>query len=398
MNREKYSIYSKGKIGSLVLKNRLVRSATCDYQATEDGRITPQILELYKNLSAGGVGMIITGLLGVSSKGIGTKGQLCLYNDTYIEELTKLTKIVHETNHDTPIIAQLCHPGRQITQEHNSADCIAPSAVDSPILIKKAKEMSTLDIHSVISDFVNAIVRAKDANFDGVELHAAHGYLLSSFLSPYTNKRKDEYGGNVIRRTKIIREIINQAREKVGKFPILIKMNCDDHVPGGISKDNFKELATEITSTGVDAIELSGAMWDSLAFTEDFLGFLPVPIPESRTHIDSVEKQSYYYNYTKDLNLSIPIILVGGHRDIEHMEVIVKSGQVDFLSLSRPLICEPELPNRWLQGIGSKKSGCLSCNACMLFKDSFSCAFRRLHLNRREFETNLEQGWRAVFK
>lgn len=398
MSREDYLIYSKGNIGKLTLKNRLIRSATCDYQATEDGKLTPQILKLYQDLASGGVGMIVTGLFAVAPDAVGTKGQLFLFDDTYTKEAARLAEAVHETSPDCLIIAQLCHPGRQLTQEIETAACIGPSAVESPILVKKAREMSVDEIHRVINDFTSAILRAKQAGFDGVQLHAAHGYLLSSFLSPYTNRRSDNYGGSLANRTAIIREIIEQAKEKTGDFPILIKMNCDDHIPDGITKDNFPELAREIADTGVAAIEVSGAMWDSLAYTEAYLGFPPVPIPESRTRIDSQEKQSYYYNHIKELKLPVPVILVGGHRNIEHMEAILRDGQVDFLSMSRPLICEPELPNRWLKGIGNEKSGCISCNACILFKDAFGCAFRRHHLNRAEFEAAFEQGWKAAFR
>jgi 2,4-dienoyl-CoA reductase-like NADH-dependent reductase (Old Yellow Enzyme family) len=250
----------------------------------------------------------------------------------------------------------------------------------------------------IVSDFVDAIFSAKQAGFDGIQLHAAHGYLLSSFLSPYTNKRADRYGGSVKKRACIIGEIVGAAREKVGSFPILIKLNCDDHIAGGITKETFPELLKEIADTGVDAIEVSGGMWDCLVSTENELGFAPVPIPESRTHIDEPDKQSYYYSYVRDLRLPIKLILVGGNRNIEQMESIIQEGHVDFLSLSRPLIAEPNLPDRWLHGIGSENAHCVSCNACLLFKDEFGCAMKRLKLNRNEFETGYASGWRAAFK
>ncbi len=396
MERSNYKIYSEGRIGNLTLKNRLVRSATCDYQAGENGTITAKELTLYHDLAKGGIGMIITGLMAISPRGIGTKGQMCIYDDTLTAEIARLADTVHKAEPDCRIIAQLCHPGRQIDHENTAAECIGPSAVASPILEKKAREMLPEEIHNMINDFSAAILRTKQAGFDGVQLHAAHGYLLSSFLSPYTNKRMDSYGGELKNRVSIIREIVSAARETVGDFPILIKINCDDHVADGITKDNFSELAIEIASTGVDAIEVSGGIWDCLSRTKEELGFLPVPIPESRTHIDTPDKQSYYYDYVKNLRLPVPLILVGGHRNIEHMENILIQGAADFLSMSRPLICEPDLPNRWLKGKGNN-SGCISCNACILFKDDFGCALRRHKLIRAEFETSFENGWRAVF-
>lgn len=398
MNRQDYKIFSDGTLGGLTLKNRLVRSATCDYQANEDGSITPQILEIYRKLAMGGVGMIITGLLATTADSIGTKGQASIHNDDCALELSKLASVVHKADHNCRIIAQLCHPGRQITQEHTLSECVGPSAVASPLLVKKARELSEEEIYSIISNFANAIVRVQQAGFDGVQLHAAHGYLLSSFLSPYTNQRTDSYGGNVKNRVSIIRDIIHLARKTVGNFPILIKLNCDDHVPGGVDTESFPELAFEIARSGVDAIEVSGGIWDCLVRSEVELGFSPVPLPEARTHIDEPEKQSYYYDYVKELSLPVPIILVGGNRNIDHMETLLMEGHIDFLSLSRPLICEPDLPNRWLLGIGGARSSCASCNACILFKDDFSCALRRHHLNRTEFEIGFANGWRAAFQ
>jgi len=391
-------MYTGGTIGTLSLKNRLIRSATCDYQASENGTITPQILDIYRKLAEGGIGMIISGLMAVTSDAVGTKGQMILYNEESISEVAKLANVVHDADQDCRIIAQLCHPGRQITHEHNTAICVGPSDVASPLLLKRATELTEDEVVVIISAFVVAIIRAQKAGFDGAQLHAAHGYLLSSFLSPYTNRRTDRFGGDVKRRACIIREIIQEARKEVNDFPILIKLNCEDHVLGGITKDNFVELVTEIAKTGVDAIEVSGAIWDCLVRSEEELGFIPVPIPEARTRIEDPQKQSYYYKNVADLDLPVPIILVGGHRNVELMEDILKLGPIDFLSLSRPLICEPDLPNRWLMGIGSERSGCVSCNACVLFKEEFGCALRRRHLHKAEFEIGFANGWRASFK
>ncbi len=256
----------------------------------EDGSVTDIVLDIYRNLARGGIGMIITGLMAVSQKGKGVSGQICIYDDQCTVETAKIAETVHAVDNNCAVIAQLCH------------------------------------------------------------------------------------------------------------FPILIKLNCDDHITGGITKETFPEILKEITDTGVDAIEVSGGMWDCLVCTEDELGFAPVPIPESRTHIDEPDKQSYYYNYVRDLHLPIKLILVGGNRNIEQMESIIQEGHVDFLSLSRPLIAEPNLPDRWLHGIGSENAHCVSCNACLLFKDEFGCAMKRLKLNRKEFETGYANGWRAEFK
>ena len=152
----------------------------------------------------------------------------------------------------------------------------------------------------------------------------------------------------------------------MGNFPILIKVNCDDQVENGIDKNNFPELAEQMEKAGVDAIEVSCEMWNCLVRSKKDLRFMPLPIPESRTWINAEKKQSYFASHTKNLNLAIPIILVGGNKNIETLEKMKGQGHIDFFSFSRPLICEPDLPNRWLEGRGSKKADCISCNTCVI--------------------------------
>ncbi len=397
MIRQDYKIFSRGKIGTLALKNRLVRSATCEYQFGPNGEVNKTVLDIYRNLALGGVGMIITGLMAISEDAKGVPEQACIYDDVHMEQIKKIADEVHETDAETVVIAQLCHPGRQVTHENPNIGCVAPSTVNSPLLTRQARELTINEIEIIVNNFVQAIIRVKKANFDGVQLHAAHGYLLSSFLSPYTNKRHDKYGGSTRKRVTIIGEIVSKAREFVGDYPILIKLNCQDHVESGISRINFPELLSEVELSGVNGVEVSGGVWDSLTRTEEELGFVPVPIPESRTEIDDPNRQSYYYDDITDIDKKLPLILVGGHRNIESMEELMLSGKVDFLSLSRPLISEPELPNRWLNGRGSSNAKCLSCNACLVFKEQFGCELKR-GLKRRIFQEEMKKSWRNSFK
>jgi 2,4-dienoyl-CoA reductase-like NADH-dependent reductase (Old Yellow Enzyme family) len=184
---------------------------------------------------------------------------------------------------------------------------------------------------------------------------------LSCFLSSYTNRREDAYGGSAKGRARIVREIVTQARETVGNFPILIKMNATDYVEGGVDLETFPALAKAVEDAGVDAIEISGGMWDCLNRSEEELGFRPVPSPESHTRIQPPEKQSYFLKYAEALNLRIPVILVGGNRDVERLEAILQQGRVNLIALCRPLISEPSLPNRWREGRGSSGTDCNSC-------------------------------------
>ena len=216
-----------------------------------------------------------------------------------------------------------------------------------PHLKAKPRALTTKEVERLVAGFAQAARRAKEAGFDGVQLHAAHGYLLSSFLSPYTNTRADRYGGSLDKRVTIIREIVARTRALAGPgFPILIKMNCDDFVEGGISIETFPALAKEIEKAGVQAIEVSGNN--------------PV-----REKITEPEQQSYFLKYAQRLKLNIPVILTGGNRSVERLEQIAKTGTPQLLGFARPLLREPDLPLRWLEGRGAAEAACISCNRCI---------------------------------
>jgi len=359
MARHDYKIFSQGKIGALTLFNRLVRSATWDPSILKSRKMTDEILLLYQELAAGGVGMIITGGLPVIEKemlvGENPEGKACSYEDVHVEGINRIAEAVHLSGMGCKIIAQL------------EAGYLGagPSEMLSPFQGEAIRSLSKEEIYKVVKCFIEAILKMKQCGFDGVQLHAAHGGLLSCFLSPYTNRRIDEYGGSVENRVRIVREIISNAKEEIGDFPILIKMNCTDYVEGGLDMDTFPALAKEIENSGVDALEISGGMWDCLVRSEEELGFRPVPAPESHTRIHRPYKQSYFRKFAEKLEIDIPVILVGGNRDIERIEEIVQQGKVDFIALCRPLICEPDLPKRWLEGHGSTSAECISCNSCI---------------------------------
>lgn len=401
MTREHYRVFSAGNIAGMELKNRLVRSATAEGGATEDGRLAPGILDLYEKLAAGGAGMIISGHMAVMPGGRAGHNQVCIWEDGYIHEIAKIADRIHRVAPDCKAIGQLSHCGRQVLRNNTSAACVGPSDVASPLLEKRARALTGEEIEDTIDAFVKGIERVQKAGFDGAQLHAAHGWLLSSFLSPYTNLRTDKYGGALQNRCSIIKDIVTKARKKVGGFPILIKINCDDQVEGGLNMDSFPELAREIENTGVDAMEISGGMWDCLVRSEEELGFVPVPIPEARTRITQPEKQSYFARYAERLDVKIPVILVGGNKNVERLEAVLKAGHASFVSFSRPLICEPDLPKRWLEGRGSEKAECISCNSCLI---SMSVGITTCWYKNDTEKYKLAQqmltsdAWRNVFK
>jgi 2,4-dienoyl-CoA reductase-like NADH-dependent reductase (Old Yellow Enzyme family) len=261
--------------------------------------------------------------------------QVHVWDDRFMEGLEDVAQAVHAADRECRIFAQIGHSGRDV----------GPSDINWPWM-SEVRALSTAEVEGIITSFARAIRRVQQAGWDGAELHGAHGYLLASFLSPYTNTRTDGFGGSVQKRVQIIADIMAQARELVGDdFPIQIKVNCDDLIPGGINMDNFPELAREIDKTGIDALNVSGNACMS-------------------TNIGDPEDQSFFLEYTEALNVRVPVILTGGNRSIELLEEILQQGKIDFLGIARPLIREPDLPARWLRMEGAAEADCISCNKC----------------------------------
>jgi len=340
-------LFQKAHIGSMVLKNRFVRSATWEGLAAEDGSVTEKLTNKMVELAKGGVGLIITGHAFVSEEGKAGSWQLGVHHDGLVDGLKKMATAVH--NEGAKIVLQLAHAGAFAIGNPEKPDLIpiAPSA------FKNSKEMSQEDIIRVVNCFAETAKRAQDAGFDGVQIHAAHGYLLSQFLSPYFNKRSDNYGGSVEKRAKIVVDILRAIREKVGNtFPVLIKMNSEDFLEGGLSVDDMLETTRILEQEGLDAIELSGGTIISNKL---------IPV---RLHKHG-ENEPYYLETSKRLKatVKIPLILVGGIRSYETSERIVLDGIADFIAMSRPFIREPFLINRWQSG-DTRPALCVSDNLC----------------------------------
>jgi 2,4-dienoyl-CoA reductase-like NADH-dependent reductase (Old Yellow Enzyme family) len=215
--------------------------------------------------------------------------------------------------------------------------------------------MSKEDIDCVVRAFGDAAARAKRSGFDAIEIHAAHGYLLSQFLSPMVNQRTDEYGGALANRGRMVLEVLNGVRRAVGSdYPVLIKLNSEDFVEGGFSVEDMLELSALLEKAGIDAIEMSGGTGSEAS------KYKPV-----RFGTVSKENEAYYRDAARRYKQStrVPLILVGGIRSPEVAERLVEEGTTDYVAMSRPLICEPDLVNRWKNG-DTTKSACVSDNRC----------------------------------
>jgi 2,4-dienoyl-CoA reductase-like NADH-dependent reductase (Old Yellow Enzyme family) len=334
--RETYTVFSPGQIGTMAVKNRLVRSATM-IAAAGGGRPTEEYIEIYRELARGGVAVIITGFMIPTQADARYARQIFVYDDDHISGLRRFAEAIHETDSECRLVAQIGHSG----------ETVSPSGIKWPFPWKrKGRALATDEVDAIVADFADAIWRVKTAGFDGVELHGAHAYLLSSFLSPLTNKRTDQYGGSLEKRVHIVQAIMDRARERVGPdFPILIKLNSDDNAARGIQPENFSALANEIIKTRVAAIDVSG---------NDCL----------KEDIEDIEDESYFFPGARTLAFKTPIILTGGNRSIDHMEKLLNTSEIDFFGMARPLIREPDLPNRWLAGSGDESAACISCNQC----------------------------------
>ena len=365
---EKLKAFQAGNIGQLAIKNRLVRSATFEYMGTETGEVNDALVRLYRNLAEGGVGLIITGFASVHPESYVHPQQMRVHDDCYIEGLQRIPDAVHELDNGCRIFLQLNHTGRQQISPELADWSVAPSAVYDELFLRTPRELNPREIEEIIDCFAEAVRRARDARFDGVQLHVAHGWLLSTFLSPRTNKRTDAYGGSTENRVRILDEIFKRARNMVGgAFPILVKLSSEDYLPGGMNLDEGKRVAERLSKIGFSALEISGGMWESMTRDEKELGWKPVPIPEARVDIKTKDQEAYFWGNAREIRkvVEVPLILVGGLRSLEIVEKVLGEGSVDFCSMSRPFIREPDFPNKWLAGKGKGKTLCISCNRCM---------------------------------
>ena len=344
-------IFEPSVISGMELANRFVRSATWEGMATDDGGVTPKLIETMAALASGGVGLIISSHAYVRPEGQASGWQLGIHKDELIGGLSAMTAAVHESG--GRIAAQLAHAGNFAAEKLIGQPPLVVSdfegLTDSP-----RKEMTAQDIREVVDAFANAARRAKSAGFDAVQIHSAHGYLLSQFLSPIYNRRQDEYGGDVCNRARIHLEIYDAIRQAVGEdYPILIKMNCRDFAENGLSLEDSVQFAGLLAGAGFDAIELSGGLLTNKELSP------------CRPGINSVDKEAYFNQEARVFKqeVKIPLILVGGVRSIEVAEQLVEDRVADYISMSRPFISEPDLIKRWKAGDRSRSS-CKSDNLC----------------------------------
>jgi len=344
-------LFTPLRIGHVSVPNRFVRSATHDFLADEDGSITDRNVALFCGLAEGEVGLIITGHAYVNPGGKASPRQIGVSEDRFVEGLSRITQAVH--HFPSRIFLQIAHAGRQTKEKICGCVPVAPSAVYEPVFKLMPRAMTNDEVKATITDFIQAGRRAKEAGFDGVQLHVAHGYLLSSFISPHTNRRQDEYGGSLLNRLRIVREILCGLKSFSGPdFPAIAKLNSSDFLGQGLSIEESVEMARVLETDGLDGLEVSGGMSEA-GLGSVWKGIRPP------------EDEGYFVDSAARIKaaLKIPVFGLGGFRTFGMMERAVEQGKVDLISLSRPLIREPGLVKKFRLG-EAQKSGCVSCNKC----------------------------------
>lgn len=313
------------------IKNRFVKAAMSETLGDSKYQPTEQTISLYQAWANGGTGLLITGNVMVDRNARGEFGNIVVDHNQNYDLLKKWAQA--GTTNDTKIFLQLNHPGKQ-SPKTITKQPVAPSAVpmtgSNSFAFNSPRALSHAEIKQIIAKFVDAAVIAQQTGFSGVEIHAAHGYLLNQFLSPHDNQRSDEYGGSLENSMRVITEIYQGIREKVGRnFPIALKINSSDFRPDGFSEEDSLKVIQKMDQLGIDLIEISGGNYEN-------------------PKMQGIGKGAFFIDYAQKVKQTIktPIIVTGGFNTANGMESAIQNNETDFIGLARPLVMVPDLPNQ----------------------------------------------------
>lgn len=343
------NLFAPVNIGSLKLKNRIVM-APIGLGFFINGFVSDRVKNFYAARAKGGVGLIITGgsLISVppNLNSAFVSRHCCFYDDKFIPGWKAVIDTVHK--YGTKIGIQLFHPGRQVTLSQWGSQPVSSSPIPCSVCKTVPRELTVGEIQELVELYAKAAKRAKDAGFDLVEVHGAHGYLVTQFLSPYMNKRADEYGGSVEGRARFAVEIIWRIKEKVGvDFPVSIRYNGHDYIEGGSTLEDAKAIASLLVEAGVDAIHTSAAVY----------GSYPPTVP-------MIEPEGCYVHLAEGIKqtVNVPVIAAGKIKNPFMAEEIIRDGKADLISMARTLVADAEWPSKAARGETEKIRKCLSCN------------------------------------
>lgn len=356
-------LFETGCIGGVEIRNRVAMTAMGNGLATWDGEASPELIRFYEDRAKGGCGLIFTEFTRVDeNSGACNPNQLCIATRKHVRSVQRMAECVHR--HGGKIFVQLHHGGREAPPALNDGkQPMGPSAILNKVNGLVSTEMTKDEIDFIVGKFIAAAANCKKAGIDGVELHGAHGYLLGSFISPYTNKRTDDYGGSVENCCRIVTDIIHGIRQTCGNYPICVRINGDDFVEGGITLDYAVQVAQVLEAAGADAINVSCAVYET------------VP--------NMIEPNYYEEGWRKNLaktvkaHVHVPVIAVNTIKFPATAEKLLKEGVSDFVGVSRGQMADPEWVNKTKAGredLIRKCMGCMQCNKSVVIDGYLSCA------------------------
>ncbi len=343
-------LFSPIRIGKMELKNRMVMAAMGTGQANPGGTVSERTLKYYIRRAMGGVGMVIVETTTVDPSGLISKTRLRIDDDRFIESLSVLASQIKA--HGARAAIQLAHRGRQATREEVGAQPIGPSPIPAPGVTDVPRELSVEEINRLIDAFAEGARRAKEAGFDAVEIHGAHGYLVGQFLSRSSNIRKDEFGGDINGRARFAVEMVRRMKKRVGKeFPLLFRFSADEHVEDGTNLEEAKIVARLVEDAGADAIHVSAGNYATFEWVVQ-----PMALPRGClvSLAEGIKKV-----------VAVPVITVGRINDPSLAESILQEGKADIIALGRPLIADPDFPQKALEKREKEIRKCIACNVCI---------------------------------
>jgi len=382
-------LFAPIKIGKLAITGRLIKTATAETRATDDGFVTPELIDFYLPMAKGGTPLIITGNIYVNLDGKSAPRQVGADHDDKIPGLKRLTDAVHA--HGSKMFAQLNHCGRQVVPRFAGlAEAVSASGKTELVTGTRPRPLTLAEIERLVARYAEAAERCKKAGFDGIQIHAANGYLMSQFLTPYTNRRTDVYGGSVEGRTRLLCEVLRAIKSRVGPdFPVIIKMNGSDYLPlrPGLKTTELAEIAAILERVGADAIEVSVGHYESgfpmvrgtfgrclrnmvqgsmrhLGFVRRWLFRLFWPILALVFNLVWTPREGFNLRYAREFKrkVAIPVICVGGFLTREAMEAAIRQGECDIVSAGRAFIADPLLYRHLRDNEPGPR--CVDCNAC----------------------------------
>lgn len=371
------NLFSTISVGNLQLANRIMMAAVGTNFCTPQGEVTDRLINFLQARAKGGAALLTTEGAYVSTTGRESVHQLGIYRDELVPGLKELTAAVHSEG--AKIFIQLIHAGRQTLSSVTGSDLVAPSPVPCKIMQEKPRELSQKEIHELVELFGEAARRAREAGFDGVEILAGHGHLLNQFLSPYTNRRDDQYGGSLENRMRFPLEVLTRVREAAGpEFPISFRISAEEFVEGGLALDDSIAFALQLANKGIDLLHVSGGIYESSPMIVQ-----PMVLPQCFFADKS-------WRIKVALQHKVPIAVAGRINDPYLAEALLKEGKTDLVAMGRPLLADPEFPRKAQEGRVEDIRKCIGCNqGCMdrmLAQQDITCLSNPLCGYERERE------------